>query len=133
MRFVLISLLFAIIVASVLFYFKDKSVTKLSDDIKEILMKGESDIGLTWVRSEANIHFAYISKPKVMGKFKFQAEGAKYICFKHNYNKLKNCEVYIWEKKEDVAKKLPIIRTNVPIGYYNIQDEQIVRKKILGI
>jgi hypothetical protein len=132
MRFILISLLIAIIVASVLFYFRDRTFDNFSDELKAILMKGD-DMGLTLVRSEANIHFVYISKPKIMGKFKLQAEGAKYICFKYNYNKLKNCEVYVWEKKEDVAKKLPIIRTNIPIGYYHIQDEKIVRKKILGI
>ena len=130
MRNLGIFLVVALLGAAVVYYFKEKKHVDFEKSIRALLLKKDK-LGIRWVRSEANVHFAYMYDSSLKGKFKLQSDAVRAICYEHNYNQLDNCEVYIWDRLEDIPKRLPIIRTKVTIGYYRIENDKIVEKRIM--
>lgn len=83
--------------------------------------------GFERLGGEKAAHFVYVD-PKHAGDRLLQRQAGKAICELHGNTDY--CEVYMWDKKENVAAQLPVNPVGQNFGLYEIKDGRVKLKPL---
>ena len=81
--------------------------------------KGKLPQGFELVANEGRIHFMYVAEYQ-LGDRVAQREAGRIVCTEI-FKQGDYCEIYMWSKKEDIPKSLPIINRRTMVGFYEMK------------
>lgn len=84
--------------------------------------------GIEWIARDGRTHFVFVDE-QYNGDKVAQRKAGKTVCtrmFKHE----DYCEVYMWSKRADIPRKLPLINRKTIIGKFSMKGEDIKLKAL---